>query len=164
MIIRPIEDEDASELLAFYQSLSEEVARVFLPPGPVSPDTVEQHLEAVRTGTSISFVLDNDGMIMGHAFLSGLDRRVPMVSIGLRDAIVGCGYGRQMMERLLAVADARRIPVTALTVVKSNHRAEALYRSLGYRRKHESSFRVRNDSWYMERRLPPRDRDADSWR
>jgi len=159
MIIRPVEQDDAEALLAFYQSLSEEVRRVFLPPGPVTEDTIQAHLSTVANGTCVSLVLDNYGMIMGHAFIQSIDTGAPMLGIGLRDVVIGCGYGRQMMERLLAIADARRLPLTALSVVKTNYRAEALYRHMGYVRKRETTFRSRNDSWYMERVLP--DKDAD---
>lgn len=154
MTIRPVRQDDLEALLAFYWSLSDAVARVFLPPGPVAEDTVRDHLDSVADERTISLVLDRDGVIMGHASLQGLDRGTPMVSIGLRDEIIGYGYGRQLLARLLQIADDRGIPVTALSVVRTNRRAIALYERMGYRRKRLATFREHNDSWHMERVRP----------
>jgi len=162
MTIRPTTPDDDEALLDFYRSLSEEVARVFLPESPVSHDTISAHLGGVETGACLSLVLeDSEGQVMGHAFIQPLDGPRPMVGIGLRDAIIGYGFGRRLMERLLQIADERRLPATWLSVVKGNDRAESLYRSLGYRRNGQSTFRRHNDSWSMIRRLPQRG-DADA--
>lgn len=159
MTIRPALREDAPRLLDFYLSLSDEVARVFLPPEPVTLDAVRTHLRGIAMGHCISLVLEDEGgAIMGHAFIQGVDGRDPKVGIGVRDVIIGCGYGRLMLQQLLQLADQRRLPVTTLSVVKSNTRAEELYVRMGYVRVGQSSFRQRNDSWLMERRLPQQQR------
>lgn len=156
MIIREVESWDQDALLEFYWSLSEAVREVFLPAGPVTPDSVRSHLLSVEEGRCIGLVLEQNGAIMGHAFVQCLDTDKPMVSIGLRDAVIGCGYGRKMLERLLAKADEMGLPATYLTVVKTNHRAEALYQRMGYVRVGVATFRKPNDSWYMKRELPSR--------
>lgn len=154
MTIRPAERQDAQPLLDFYLSLSDEVARVFLPPEPVTLDAVRAHLRGIVEGQCISLVLqDEDGVIMGHAFIQGVGGKDPRVGIGLRDVIIGCGYGRMMLQRLLELSDQRGLPVTKLSVVKTNRRAEELYVRMGYVRVGHSTFRQRNDSWLMERRL-----------
>ena len=161
MIIREVESGDQDALLEFYWSLSDAVTEVFLPVGPVTPESVQSHLQSVEDGTCISLVLERDGAVMGHAFLQNLDTDKPMVSIGLRDAIIGCGYGRQMLERLLAKADEMGLPTTYLTVVKTNWRAEALYQRMGFVRVGVATFRRPNDSWYMKRDLPRRPAEED---
>lgn len=154
MIIRHVTRADADALLAFYWSLSEETKRLFLPPGPVTTESIEAHLDEVDQGSCLSLVLDQDGVIMGHAFVMGTRSPAPMVAIGLRDEIIGLGYGGKMLQRLLELADASNIPATFLSVVKSNHRAIALYRRFGFVERGLSTFRRPNDSWYMERRRP----------
>lgn len=156
MIVRHVTRADADALLAFYWSLSEETKRLFLPPGPVTKESIEAHLDEVDVGSCLSLVLEHDGVIMGHAFIMGTRSASPMVAIGLRDEIIGLGYGSRMLQRLLELADASGIPVTFLSVVKSNRRAIALYRRFGFVQKGLATFRQPNDSWYMERRRPAR--------
>jgi len=154
LTIRPLGPDDAEELLIFYRSLSDSIARVFLPVGIVSEETIHAHLNLVPEGSCMSLGLfDEGGAIMGHAFIQGICTTRPMLGIGLRDAVIGKGHGRRLMERLLDDADERRVPLVALNVVKTNLRAENLYESLGFVRIGPATFRVRNDSWAMERRL-----------
>jgi RimJ/RimL family protein N-acetyltransferase len=160
LTIRPVEPADVQALLAFYRSLSGEVARLFLPTDVVSADAIYEHVALVRDGSTFSLCLvDANGRIWGHAFVQGLNLRRPMLGIGLHETVIGQGYGRKLMERLLERTDAMRIPVVCLNVVKGNVRAENLYQSLGFVRTGQATFRSRNDSWSMERHRP-RDPDA----
>lgn len=155
LTIQPLGDGDAEALLDFYRSLSEAVARDFLPVGVVAPDTVSEHLALVRDGVCLSLGLfDSSGRILGHGFIQGLDTPRPMLGIGLHEDVIGQGYGRQIMERLIAESDSRGVPALMLNVVKTNTRAERLYASLGFVRTGQATFRIRNDSWAMERRRP----------
>lgn len=157
MTIREINLDDGDRLFDFYLSLSDEVAMLYLPETPVTYSAIEVHLETIAQGTAIGLALvDAEDTIMGHAFLHRTDTRSPMVGIGLRDSVIGQGYGRRMMERLLEIADTLGLRRTALCVVKGNVRAETLYLSLGYSRIGECSFRGHNDCWLMERILPRR--------
>jgi RimJ/RimL family protein N-acetyltransferase len=155
LTIRELAPSDADALLIFYRSLSDAVARTFLPVGIVSADTIHAHLDLVRNRTAISLgLLDDAGNIMGHAFIQELGTSRPMLGIGLRDAVIGQGHGRRLLERLLDDADAREVGVVALNVVKTNLRAENLYASVGFVRIGQATFRTRNDSWAMERVQP----------
>lgn len=155
MRIRPACEADAWPLLAFYHSLSDKTAEVFLPPGPVTMASITSHLDSIAERQCISFVLERGGEIMGHAFIQNVGSRTPMVGIGLRDEIIGQGYGRLLLEHVLSVADEMELPSTFLNVVKTNKRAETLYAHLGFVRRGEATHRRRGDSWHMERRLPP---------
>lgn len=155
LTIAPVSERDGPQLLQFYLSLSDAVARDFLPPGAVSPDAVYEHLSLVSEGSCVSLGLfDGQGRILGHGFIQGIDTARPMVGIGLHESVIGHGYGRRIMEMLLEEADRRGVAALMLNVVKTNTRAERLYASLGFVRRGHATFRVRNDSWAMERRRP----------
>jgi len=151
-----LKPEDAASLLSFYHSLSPEVTAVFLPFDTVSRDTLDTHLAEAAKGIHVSLgLVAASGEIVGHAFIANIHSLAPTLGIGLRDAYIGQGYGRMLMEHLLSMADAKGLPVVTLTVVKSNERALRLYLRLGFRIVGEASFRAANDSWYMERRVQP---------
>ncbi|MGC8667021.1 MAG: GNAT family N-acetyltransferase [Chthonomonadales bacterium] len=145
--------DDAAPLLSFYHSLSPAVTEVFLPFDAVSWDTLEAHLAEAARGIHLSLALVTDtGEIVGHGFIANIRSMAPTLGIGLRDDYIGRGYGRMLMEQLLALADADNLPLVTLTVVKSNERALRLYLRCGFRITGEATFRAPNDSWYMERR------------
>lgn len=149
-----LKPQDAGKLLSFYHSLSPAVTAVFLPFDTVSRDTIEAHLEEASRGTHLSLgLVTDDGEIVGHAFIASVRSMAPTLGIGLRDAYIGQGHGRRLLEHLLALADAEGLPMVSLTVVKSNVRALALYQRCGFTIMGEASFRTVNDSWYMERRV-----------
>lgn len=147
--------DDAPELLAFYRSLSPPVARLFLPTDYVSPDAIREHFDMVRSGLCISLGLFGPGRrILGHAFVQGIGSSRPMLGIGLHDSVIGQGHGRRLMQLLLHETDRLKVPVVSLNVVKTNARAERLYRSMGFVITGQATFRRRNDSWSMERSRP----------
>jgi RimJ/RimL family protein N-acetyltransferase len=141
--------------LAFYNSLSEGVRAFFLPFGEVEIGTLRAHLASADAGAALSLgLVDHVGTVMGHCFVNDLSEPRPVLGIGLRDVIIGHGYGRRMMQAALAEADRMRLPVVTLTVVKANARAVRLYEQLGFVRTGETSFRSWLDSWCMERSRP----------
>ncbi len=149
-----LEPDDAPELLAFYRSLSPGVARMFLPTDHVSPDALRDHFDMVREGACLSLgLVEPSGRILGHAFVQGIRSSRPMLGIGLHDTVIGKGYGKRMLRMLLNDTDRLRVPVVCLNVVKTNARAERLYRSMGFVITGQATFRRRNDSWCMERTL-----------
>jgi len=58
------------------------------------------------------------------------------------------------MEWMLDDADARRLAVVTLTVMKANERARRLYERVGFAVTGEADFLAPGDSLAMERRLP----------
>ena len=147
--------DDAPELLAFYRSLSPAVVRVFLPTDYVSPDAIREHLWMVRCGDCVSLGLVNSaGRILGHAFVQGIRSARPMLGIGLHESVMGKGYGKRLLRQLLDETDRLRVPSVHLNVVKTNARAEKLYRMLGFVIVGQATFRKRDDSWAMERSRP----------
>lgn len=156
MTIHPLTSSDIAALVEFYESLTETVTRFFLPFGAaVALETLRSHLDGAEMGRNFSLGLfGEDRTMQGHAFLLGMDTESPVFGIGLRESIIGNGWGRRMMERTLAEGDALQTAKVTLTVVKENSRALALYKKLGFVVRSEWSFRTPNDSWYMERVIP----------
>jgi len=165
--IRAIKSGDVRALLAFYESFSEADARFFTP-WPFTEEAMARHVAGVEAGSAISLIaIDEDGSVLGHAFVqhlqvgestgaSGLVRRLlgmsprPRLGIGLHASARGTGLGRELLQRLLGDARKMRLPRIALGVHKANKSAVALYEKMGFRIVRKLSQQNRNDSYEME--------------
>lgn len=78
------------------------------------------------------WVLDVAGAVSGYAgiFLSGADAEV--ATVGVARAVQGRGWGRELMEHLLAEAASRGASRMFLEVREDNTAARRLYESLGF--------------------------------
>jgi ribosomal protein S18 acetylase RimI-like enzyme len=158
MTVRDLTTADAPALLEFYRTLDQEVTWYYLPFGAdVRQETLEDHLRAAETGTHISLgLLDEAQRVLGHVFLWNIRDEKPVFGIGLHQSILGQGWGRRLAETIFARADALRIPLVTLTVLKTNVRACSLYRTLGFETRGVCTMRSTDDSYYMERIAPAR--------
>ena len=178
--IRPIKSRDVRALLVFYESFSEADARFFTP-WPFTEEAMAGHVADAEAGNAISLIaVDEDGRVLGHAFIQhlqagkptgasgqgrvllwscralGLVRRLlgrsprPRLGIGLHASARGTGLGRDLLERLLGEARRMRLPRITLGVHKANKSAVALYEKMGFRIVRELSQQNRNDSYEME--------------
>ncbi len=153
--IRPLQLSDTQRLLAFYCSLSEAVHASFRPFDPVAEPTFRAHLEQAAQGKHVTLgLVDAGGTICGHGFVLLLHEPKPVFGIGLHQDLHGQGWGRRLMQATLDEADAQRIPLVTLTVLKDNLRAKALYEKMGFSTKGEATFRLPDDCFYMERTRP----------
>ncbi len=153
--LRPLQAWDAQRLLAFYCSLSEAVHRSFRPFDPVAEPTFRAHLEEAAQGKHVTLgLVDAAGTMWGHGFVLFLHEPKPVFGIGLHQDLHGQGWGRRLMQATLDEADARKIPLVTLTVLKDNLRAQALYEKMGFCTKGDATFRLPNDCFYMERACP----------
>ncbi|MCK4602145.1 MAG: GNAT family N-acetyltransferase [Phycisphaerae bacterium] len=151
--VRSLGISDAGKLLAFYEALSDSVARLFRPFGTVDERVITEHLHETECGRHISLgLVYGDGTIKGHGLVRFLDRDKPSFGIGLCEGIQGRGWGRKLMEAVLDEADARGLSLITLTVLKENSRAIALYEKTGFEVKGEAKAKKEGDSYYMERR------------
>jgi ribosomal protein S18 acetylase RimI-like enzyme len=156
MTIRPLTPEDGPALAEFYASLSERSKFFFEPFGPEASAWLPDHLAEGASGAHYVVGLVSDGgEIEGHAFILAVRSEHPTLGIGLRDRVHGQGWGRRMMQHVLAWADAAGLPAVELTVVRANTRAQALYRSFGFVQTGDATFRSPNDSLAMRRERPP---------
>lgn len=153
VVIQRLATADADRLLDFYHSLSDEVQWFYRPFGDVEEASIREHLDGAEAGRHIALaIVREDGVVLGHAFIAEVRGVEPVLGIGLHQSIHGMGWGRRLMEAVLAEADCMSVPFVTLTVLKSNHRAKTLYDSLGFVVEGESTFRSENDSYYMVRR------------
>jgi ribosomal protein S18 acetylase RimI-like enzyme len=153
--IRHLQPLDTQRLLAFYSSLSEAVHGSFRPFDPIAEPTFHAHLEEAAQGRHVTLgLVDGEGTIWGHAFVLLLREPKPVFGIGLHQDIHGQGWGRRLMQATLDEADAQKIPLLTLTVLKDNTRARALYEKMGFSTKGDATFRLPNDCFYMERAHP----------
>jgi ribosomal protein S18 acetylase RimI-like enzyme len=153
--IRTLEPLDTLRLVAFYESLSAEVHARFRPFEPPVDATLRPHLDEAAQGKHFALgLIGAEGTIWGHGFVLLVREPKPVFGIGLHQDIHGQGWGRRLMQATLDEADARRLPLMTLTVLKSNTRAQALYDKMGFCIKGDATFRAPNDSLYMERELP----------
>ena len=155
LLIRDLAPSDGGRLLAFYQSLSESVTRLFRPFDPVNEEVIWGHLAETEAGKHISIgLLTKDGTVKGHGFVLFLDKDKPVFGVGLHESAHGLGWGRILAQAVLDRADAQRIPLVTLTVIKTNSRAMSLYEKLRFVNKGEETYREKHDSYYMERIFP----------
>lgn len=134
-IIRPLRDGDAPALLAFYNGLSRASIRTFRPLREYTTLAVCEALvrdNAPDRGTRYDLVACRAGAIIGWVFLGGLDKAEPSLGLGVADADHGQGWGRALLDRLLAWARLRAITRVYLIAVKDNARAVRLYQSRGF--------------------------------
>jgi len=153
--IRTLTESDTSQLVKFYASLPESVTKLYLPFSDPSEAVLKQHLQETAAKKHISLcITSEDGSIKGHCFILNIKTEKPVFGIGLSPDIHGKGWGREIAQEILKKADAMRVPLVTLTVVKCNDIARKLYHTLGFALTGECTFREPADSWEMERYLP----------
>ena len=153
MLIRQLTLADLPALQDFYGSLTPTVTYFFQPWPEFTEEVLREHLTDADAGKNcVLAVISAEGAVEGHGFMWNVDSDKPVLGIGLRERAQGQGWGRRLMEALLAEADARRLPAVHLTVLKANVRALPLYESVGFVVEDETKFRAENDSLCMARR------------
>jgi ribosomal protein S18 acetylase RimI-like enzyme len=136
--IRSARPEDAPLLAAAERA----IARV---PGMLASRPDKIHDDAVRDmivnltdrGRGHYLVAEHAGTVVGHALLEPLSlavtSHVVRLTIAVHDGHQGRGVGRALMNELLRWARSNpQVEKVELQVRSSNHRAIALYRSLGF--------------------------------
>lgn len=139
--IREAQPEDAGQLIAYMQRLSEEPnAEITWSPGEFDY-TIEQEQQILnqfhQRDNSIYLVAEADGQIVGIVTLEGgrrkSSRHTAVLGISVRDTWRGNGIGKQLMAQAIEWAKQsdmlRRIE---LLVNVRNARATHLYRSFGF--------------------------------
>ena len=150
--VRRLRPDEADELRAFYNGLSDEVRRLFRPLGwKATAERCEAICAAARGSARYDLVLDSGGRIVGWAFLDHLDSAEPRLGIGIAGSFTGRGYGGRMVGVLIAEARRRGKPAITLCHVVGNQPAHRLYVSRGFAVTH----RARHDDGldYVHMRL-----------
>ena len=154
--IRPLSAGDAEALLRFYQDLSEQTVHFYEPYSERSKERMDEVARRAVSGQDVALVLVNGwGEIVGHGFLTDINKPEPSFGIGLADAWQGRGYGPRLTAAVLAEADARpSVAAVLLTVNKQNVRALNTYRKFGFAVYGECDHREPGDSYRMRRAKP----------
>lgn len=139
MNIRLIEPPDANVHLKFTQQLDNETSYMLMEPGERKP-TAEQHQhmvnEFIMKEHLTLFIVEDMETIVGHAMGVGgstvRNCRTASVVIGLLPAYHRLGLGSQLLGRIEAWAQERRLHRLELTVIAENTGARALYERFGF--------------------------------
>ena len=163
MHIREATSEDAAAFLDLFERINSETEFMLLEAGElqVSVDAQARQIEqAAASGSGVTMLSEHEGRLAG--FASG--RRYPgkrqahclYIGIGVLQACIGRGIGRQLMMATEQWAGAHAYHRLELMVNVSNHRALALYESLGFEREgvRRHGFRIAGeyvDLFYMSK-------------
>ena len=130
--LRSLREGDENGLRSFHDQLSPRSRELFTPHGYDDP-LLRNYVSRAQEGEDRSYVLLNsDDAVVGYFFLWNFKGPVPALGIGLADAYQDRKLGRQMMQVLIDDARAAGRDGIELTTVLDNHRAYALYESLGF--------------------------------
>ncbi len=129
--VRRLTPDDRELLQDFARELSPEATRMFLP-HPYDDVTLKALLRRSVQGQDLVMGLFDEERIVGYFFLWYFRSRVPLLGIGMLDAIQGRGLGGPMIRLLLDAARAAGCDGVELTTQPNNHRAFSLYRKLGF--------------------------------
>jgi RimJ/RimL family protein N-acetyltransferase len=135
-VIRPTLDTDAPELAALIDAIAAEGEFIVAVPG--EPDTIEQSARLVSIvlegGLSLSLEIAGElaGNVMVHRRAGRHLSHVAEIAIIVSNAHRGEGFGRMLLEMAIAWSRAVGLAKLSLQVFPDNHRAIALYRSIGF--------------------------------
>lgn len=137
--VRRLRPDEADELRAFYNGLSNDTRRLFRPLGwEAEPEECDVICASTRGSTRYDLVLGSGERIVGWAFLDHLDSAEPHLGIGIAEAFTGQGYGGHLVGVLVAEARRRRRRAITLCHVVGNDPAHRLYASRGFVPTHRS--------------------------
>lgn len=123
LTIRDYTPEDGAALMALWGSLGLG--------GAHRGDTPEVIAATLACGGRLLVLVTPQGERVGSAWITHDGRRLHLHHVGVAAAWQGQGLGRRLTEAALAVAQARHLQIK-LEVGRSNTRAQALYRGLGF--------------------------------
>ncbi len=165
MHIRESTPEDAAAFLDVFERINSETAFMLLEAGElqVSVEAQARQIEqAAASGSGVTMLSEIEGRLVGFAF----GRRSPgrrqahclYMGIGVLQAYIGRGIGRQLMMATEQWAGAHAFHRLELMVNVRNDRAIALYESLGFEREgvRRHGFRIAGefvDLFYMSKLL-----------
>ena len=140
--LRQAESADAAALLELLRQTAEQTRFLLREPNEVTM-TVEQEETFIRGRNDAPrewmLLVEREGQPLGLCSLSAVGpfRRYAHrcgLSVALHRDVWGLGLGRAMMKTLLELAVCAGYEQAELDVIADNHRAVALYESLGFQR------------------------------
>lgn len=123
---------DKNNLQQFGKSLSKESTATFLP-HTYDDETVDAYLHRSEKEKDLTIGLFEDDKMIAYFFLWYFDKPIPLLGMGILDAYQGKGLGKKMIQLLIKTAREKGCDGIELTTLPDNHRAYALYESVGFR-------------------------------
>ncbi|MCC7387054.1 MAG: GNAT family N-acetyltransferase [Deltaproteobacteria bacterium] len=136
--IRRARGEDASPIAEAERVIARVPGMLASRPDEIADGAVREMIESLNDrGRGIYLVAEDAGLIIGHALLESLPlaatSHVVRLTIAVHEGHQRRGVGRALMNELLRWARSNPdVEKVELQVRSSNHRAIALYRSLGF--------------------------------
>lgn len=153
--LRLLETGDVEMLTTFFAEFSEQ-DRAFFHPHPFDRETARQRCTDGNSPEQHTMVLELVSpapRIAGYGFLWRFQSDVPLLGLGIAEPHQGLGIGRTIATWLVEHAGSLAKDGIDLTVYKTNHRAVALYASLGFEPCGETYDQLQ---WRMHRKLQVR--------
>lgn len=129
--VRRLAAEHADALPQFHANLTTASRETFTPHA-YDPETVGVYIRRSEADADRIYVALSGEAIVGYFFLWEFQEAIPLLGIGLADAVQGEGLGAQMMAILIEDARAAGREGIELTTMQHNERAFALYRKMGF--------------------------------
>jgi ribosomal protein S18 acetylase RimI-like enzyme len=136
--IRHARPDDAPLLAQAEREIAKIPGRLAATPNELKNEAFREKILKLSASDSGAYlVIENEGVIVGHAYFEPLDlmvtSHVARLAIAIHEGAQGMGYGKKLMRELIARATANgKIEKLELHVRSSNERAIALYESLGF--------------------------------
>ena len=135
--IRQARVEDAPVLCAAEQEISRAPGLLVSEPDELLPEVFASLIAALRDGSGCYLVAEDEGRIVGHAFLKPMDlravRHVFRLTIVVHPGCSGQGIGTMIMSALADWARcAPAVEKVELIVRSTNDRARRLYEKFGF--------------------------------
>ena len=135
--IRPAQVDDASTMCATEIEVSATPGLLVSDPDELSPDSFRRMIEQLAGDVGCYLVAEDDGRIVGHAFIRPMDLRavahVYRLTIVVHPTRWRRGVGKTLMEALGKwAAQSPRVEKVELLVRSTNEAAVALYRQFGF--------------------------------
>jgi ribosomal protein S18 acetylase RimI-like enzyme len=136
VVIRPITENDADLMIAFFNSFSDQTRRFFTP-HDIDPNGLRLLVSGIPSNPNarrfMATIMEEGKEVMaGYVFFWDWHKMVPWFGIGASDRFQGMGLGNQMMSFAVEMAKAHHKGGILLTTWKDNYRAQNLYKKFGF--------------------------------
>ncbi|MGB9963599.1 GNAT family N-acetyltransferase [Halobacterium sp. CBA1126] len=128
-VVRPLTSADREPLVEMYEAMDVEATTLGLPPR--TRERVERWLDGLADAGRNLLAVGDDG-VRGHVAAAPVDASDPELVVFVHPDHRGRGVGTELLEQLVAYADADGCESLALTVAEDNERAVHVYDNLGF--------------------------------